>query len=144
GILAHNKGIGCTVRQSPTDSNRWFFDFDVAAPGGRGGASLRLDPAKRLASIDSIHKNVNLLPRSSGGLIADGLRQAGMPKPAILEAYNVERTTASVLATGGSGQGTLVGNVLEDAATALGGAVTRWEPVKDGASWHLRLHIIYP
>src|SRR5262249_18063350 len=54
------------VRQSPTDANRLFFDFDAAAPGGRGGASVRLDPGQGLASIDGVHKNVNLPPRSTG------------------------------------------------------------------------------
>ena len=32
------------------------LDFDAAAPGGRGGASVRLDPDQRLASIDGVHK----------------------------------------------------------------------------------------
>src|SRR5207249_4811787 len=118
------------VRQSPTDPNRFFFDFDDASPGGGGGASVRLDPDQGLASIDGVHKNVNLPPRSTGGLLAEGLRQSGMPRPAILEAFNVEKTTAADLAAGGTGQGTLIGNLLEDAAIALGGVVTRWEPVK--------------
>jgi hypothetical protein len=67
-----------------------------------------------------------------------------MPKPAVLEGYNVERTTAAALASGGNGQGTLLGNMLEDAARALGGTVTRWEPVRDGTIWHLRIPISYP
>ena len=29
-------------------------------------------------------------------------------------------------------------------AKALGGTVTRWQPVKDGTVWHLRIHIAYP
>jgi hypothetical protein len=132
------------VRQSPTDANRLFFDFDPAAPGGRGGASVRLDPGQGLASIDGVHKNVSLPARSTGGLLAEGLQQGGMPKPSILEGFNVERTTASALAAGGNGQGTLIGTMLEDAAGALGGTVTRWEPIKDGNIWHLRVHISYP
>jgi hypothetical protein len=132
------------VRRSPTDPNRLFFDFDPAAPGGRGGASVRLDPTRGLASIDGVHKNVRLPPRSTGGLLADGLRQAGMPKPAILEAFNVERGTAAELSAGGTGQGTRIGNLLEDAAAALGGTVIRWEPVPDGSLWHLRVHVAHP
>jgi hypothetical protein len=121
-----------------------FFDFDPAAPGGRGGASVRLDPTRGLASIDGVHKNVSLPPRSTGGLLADGLHQTGMPKPAILEAFNVERSAAVALSIGGTGQGTRIGNLLEDAAGALGGTVARWEPVLDGNLWHLRVHITYP
>jgi len=67
-----------------------------------------------------------------------------MPKPRVLEAYNAERTTTAALANGGSGQGTLIGNMLEDTAGALGGTITRWEPIQDGNAWHLRAHVIYP
>ena len=67
-----------------------------------------------------------------------------MPEPAILEAYNVERTTAIALDSGGTGQGTRMGNLLADAAGALGGTITRWEPIKDGQIWRLRIHISYP
>jgi hypothetical protein len=67
-----------------------------------------------------------------------------MPKPAILEAFNVERGTAAALSAGGAGRGTRVGNLLEDAATALGGTVIRWEPVADASLWHLRVHLAYP
>jgi hypothetical protein len=148
GILVHNSSANVsprvTVRQSPTDANRLFFDFDAAALGGRGGASVRIDPGQGLASIDGVHMNVSVPPRSTGGLLAEGLRQAGMPKPAVLEGFNVERTTASALVAGGSGQGTLIGNMLEDAAHALGGTVMRWEPIKDGNIWRLRVHISYP
>ena len=136
--------MGITVRQSPTDPDRWFFDFDPAAPGGRGGASVRLDPGPGIASVDGVHKNALLPPRSTGGLLADGLRQAGMPRPIILEGYNVERTTAAALAAGADGQGTLIGNLLEDTPQALGGAVSRWEPIQDGGCWHLRAHVSYP
>jgi hypothetical protein len=132
------------VRQSPTDANRLFFDFDPAAPGGRGGASVLLDPSQGFASIDGIHKNVNLPSRSNGSLLAEGLQQGGMPKPTILEGFNVEQSTASALAAGGNGQGTLIGNMLEDTARSLGGTITRWEPIKDGNTWHLRVHICYP
>jgi hypothetical protein len=121
-----------------------FFDFDPAAPGGRGGASVRLDPTGGLVSIDGVHKNVHLPPRSTGGLLADGLRQAGMPRPAIIEGFNVERSTAATLSAGGTGPGTRIGNLLEDATAALAGTVTRWEPVRDGNLWHLRVHIAYP
>jgi hypothetical protein len=105
---------------------------------------VRLDPGQGLASIDGVRKNVNLPPRSTGGLLAAGLRQSALPKPAILEGFNVERTTAAALASGGSGHGTLVGNLLEDAAGALGGTVARWEPIQDGTAWNLRVHISYP
>jgi len=142
--LAQPGGIRCTVRQNPNDPPRWFFDFDAAAPGGRGGASLRLDPGTGLVSIDGVRKNSLLPSRSTGGLIAEGLKQAGMPKPTVVEGYNVERTTAADLANGGSGQGTLIGNMLQDLATALGGTVTRWEPIKDGNAWHLRAHLTFP
>jgi hypothetical protein len=148
GILVHNSSGNVsprvTVRQSPTDANRLFFDFDAAAPGGRGGASVRVDPGQGLASIDGVHKNVSLPARSTGGLLAEGLQQSGMPKPAILEGFNVEKSTASALAAGGNGQGTLIGNMLEDSARGLGGTVTRFEPIKDGNIWHLRVHISYP
>jgi hypothetical protein len=136
--------MGITVRQSPTDPDRWFFDFDPAAPGGRGGASVRLDPGPGIASVDGVHKNALLPPRSTGGLLAEGLKQAGMPRPTILEGYNVERTTAAALAAGAGGQGTLIGNLLEDTARALGGTVSRWEPIQDGSCWHLRAHVSYP
>src|SRR5579884_3369874 len=99
-----SSGPKVTVRRSPTDPNRLFFDFDVAATGGRGGASLRLDPGQGLVSIDGVHKNANLPSRSTGSLLAEGLRQSGMAKPTILEGFNVERTTARALAAGGSGQ----------------------------------------
>lgn len=121
-----------------------FFDFDAAAPGGKGGASLRLDPANGAVSIDGVHKNVSVSPRSTGGLLAEGLEQTHLPKPAILEGFNVEKTTAAALGSGGNGQGTRIGNMLEEAATALGGKVTKREPIKDGDIWHLRAHIEYP
>ncbi len=105
---------------------------------------MRLDPSEGLASIDGVYKNVRLPPRSTGGLLADGLRQAGMPRPEILEAFNVERRTSDALRAGGTGQGTHIGDMLEDAAKALGGVVSRWEPIRDGTIWHLRLHISYP
>src|SRR5437667_541 len=109
--LANPTGSGCSARQSPHDPNRWFLDFDAAAPGGGGGASLILDPAQGLASVDGIHKNILLPGRSTGRLLAEGLGLAGMPKPAILEGYNVEKTTRATLAGGGDGQGTLIGNL---------------------------------
>jgi hypothetical protein len=134
----------CTVRQHPNDPQRWFFDFDAAAPRGRGGASLRLDFAAGLVSIDGVRKNSRLPPRSTGGLLADGLKQVGMHRPAILEGYNVERITAAALANGANGQGTVIGDMLEDFAAALGGNVSRWEPIQDGNAWHLRVHISFP
>lgn len=136
--------MSCTVRQHPNDPQRWFFDFDTAAPGGRGGASLRLDSTTGLVSIDGVRKNSRLPSRSTGGLLADGLKQIGMLQPTILEGYNVERTTAAALVNGANGQGTLIGNTLEDLAVALGGSVSRWEPIQDGNAWHLRLHVTYP
>jgi hypothetical protein len=132
------------VRQHPVDGTRFFFDFDGAAPGGRGGASLRFDLARGLVSIDGVHKNSNLPPRSTGILLADGLRQAGMAKPLILEAFNVAAITAATLTAGGNGQGTVIGNLLQDAARALGASITCWEPVQDGRSWHLRIHLSFP
>lgn len=134
----------CTVRQHPNDLQRWFFDFDAAAPGGRGGASLHIDSAAGLVSIDGVRKNSLLPSRSTGGLLADGLKQIGMLQPAILEGYNVERTTAAALATGAGGQGTLIGNLLEDLAVALGGNINHWQPIQDGNAWHLRVHVSYP
>lgn len=134
----------CTVRQHPSAPQRWFFDFDAAAPGGRGGASLRIDSAAGLVSIDGVRKNSRLPSRSTGGLLADGLKQIGMLQPAILEGYNVERTTAAALATGAGGQGTLIGNLLEDLAVALGGSINHWQPIQDGNAWHLRVHVSYP
>ena len=104
---------------------------------------MLLDPAHRLASIDGVHKNLNLR-RSTGLLLADGLQQTAIPQPVILEGYNVEKSTAAAVAAGGSGQGTRIGNLLEDAAIALGGTVVKWEPVRDGTIWHLRVHIEYP
>jgi hypothetical protein len=133
-----------TVRLSLVDPHRVFLDFDGAAPGGGGGASVRIDLDQGLVSIDGIHKNTNLPPRSSGRLLAAGLQQVGVAKPVVLEAFNVERTRAAALASGGSGQGTRLGNLLEDAAQALGGTIDRWEPIKDGNIWHLRIHVSRP
>ena len=132
------------VRYDPSNPNRWIFDFDPAAVGGGGGASVLLNHDRGLASFDGVHKNVLLSKRSTGGLLADGLVQAGMPRPTILEGYNVGRTTRAALAAGGSGQGTLIGNLMEDTAKALGATVSQWEPVPDGPFWHLRVHVSYP
>jgi hypothetical protein len=137
-------GRQVSVRHDPADPNRLFFDFDPAAPGGRGGASIRLDPVQGLVSIDGVHKNVSLPPRSTGILLADGLRQSGMLKPSILEGFNVERNTLSLLIGGGTGSGTRIGNLLDDTASALGGYVMRWEPIQDGTIWHLRAYLSYP
>ena len=142
--MAQYTGIGCSVRQNPSDPDRWFFDFDAAAPGGRGGASVRLDLGHGLASIDGIFKNALLPKRSTGSLLAEGLKLTGMPKPMILEGYNVERNTQAALVAGGNGQGTLIGHLLEDTVNSLGGTITRWEPMMDGNTWHLRVHISYP
>jgi hypothetical protein len=132
------------VRPSAHDPRRWFFNFDAAAPGGGGGASVLLDVTLGLASIDGVGKNLQLPRRSTGALLADGLRQVGMARPAILEGYNVERATRAALAAGGDGRGTLIGNMLEDTVRALGGVIIRWEPVPDGSYYHLRVHISYP
>ena len=67
-----------------------------------------------------------------------------MPKPAILEGYNVERSTANALDAGGTCSGTRVGSLLGDTARALGGTVTRWEPIREGSIWHIRVHLSYP
>lgn len=133
------------VRQSPHNPQRWFFDFDAAAAaaGGGGGASVLLYH-QGLASIDAVHKNTRLPRRSTGRLLAEGLKQAGLPRPMILEAYNVEKSTHAALATGSAGAGTLLGNMLEDTATALGGTIVRWEPILDVGCYHLRLHVAYP
>jgi hypothetical protein len=136
--------VSIAVRQDPADPNRWFLDFDPVSPGGGGGGSVLVDLAQGFVSIDSIHKNVLLPRRSTGGLIAESLRQIGVARPGILEMYNVERTTRAALAAGGDGQGTLLGNTLQDATTALGGTVVRWEPVAAGRFWHLRIHVSYP
>lgn len=108
------------------------------------GASVLIDSGQGLASVDGVHKNVALPRRSTGGLLADGLRQIGVARPAMLEAYNVERTTRAALVAGGTGLGTLLGNMLQDTVTALGGTITRWEPIAGGNTWHLRVHVSYP
>jgi hypothetical protein len=77
-------------------------------------------------------------------LLADGLKQIGLPQPVILEGYNVEKSTHNALAAGSNGQGTLIGNTLEDTAKALGGTVVRWEPIPDANCYHLRVHLSYP
>jgi len=136
--------VRVTVHPDPADPLRFYFDFDPVAPGGRGGASIRLDPDIGLVSIDGVHKNSLLPPRSTGGVVADGLLQTFLPRPTILEAYNVERTTAATLTAGGDGVGTRVGQMLEDTASALGGFVVFWAPISDGNAWHLRVHIAYP
>ena len=146
-VVHHSNGVPLspiTVRHSPIDPNRLFFDFDPAAPGGRGGASVLLDRVRGIASIDGLHKNTRLPPRSTGGLLAAGLQQSGMPQPATLEGFNVEKTTAATLSAGATGQGTLIGNLLEDTASALGGIIIQWEPIEDGNIWHLRVHLCYP
>lgn len=142
--MAHTPGGRCSVRQSLLNVNRWFFDFDQAAVGGKGGASVLLDTAQGLASVDGVHRNDLLPKRSTGSLLAEGMALVGMPRPAIVEAYNVDKKTVAVLATGGNGQGTVLGNMLEDAAKALGATILRWEPVPDGKRFHLRIHVRYP
>lgn len=67
-----------------------------------------------------------------------------MAQPAMLEVYNVEENTERELAAGRDGQGSLLGNMLEDAAVALGGVISLWQPIKDGNVWHLRAHVAYP
>jgi hypothetical protein len=91
-----------------------------------------------------VYRNILLPRRSTGQLLAAGFRQIHVLRPAILEGYNVEQTTQAVLAGGGDGHGTLIGNLLEDTARALGGSVTCWEPVPDGNIYHLRAHVTYP
>ncbi len=142
--MAPIPGNRCSVRQASWDPLVWIFDFDAAAPGGGGGASICLDPPVGLVSIAGAGSNKKLPKRSTGGLVADGLRQTPMPQPAIVEGYNVETTTWASLAAGGDGQGTLIGNLLADLVQALGGTVVRWEPLPDGAIYHLRVHVVYP
>lgn len=132
------------ARQSAHDPNRWFLDFDAAAPGGLGGGSILLDPARRLVSIDSVRRNDFLPRRSTGRLMAASIVQAGMPAPAILEAYNVERSTAAALAAGSDGSDTPLGRFLGRVAIALGGVVVRWEPIPIGRDFHLWAHVEYP
>jgi hypothetical protein len=135
----------CTVRQSGADPAVWLLDFDPAAPGGRGGASVALDLGTGLASIAAIHRNDRLPRRSTGELLAEGLAQTALPKPSVLEAYNViEATTRYNLETGGTGEATMVGRMLARTVAALGGTVVAWEPVADGQAFHLRVRIDYP
>lgn len=132
------------ARQSTHDPNRWFMNFDAAAPGGLGGCSLLLDPARQLISIDSVHKNRLLPRRSTGRLVASGIVQAGMPNPIILGAYFVEETSEAKLASGSDGSDTLMGKFLQRVADALGGEVVRWEPIPLGHGYHLWVHVEYP
>lgn len=132
------------ARQSAHDPNRWFLDFDAVAPGGLGGGSILLDPDRQLVSIDSVRRNDMLPPRSTGRLMALSIVQAGMPRPAILEAYNVDRLTTAALATGSDGSDTPLGRFLARVVAALGGTVVRWEPVPDGLCYHLWAHVEYP
>ena len=76
--------------------------------------------------------------------LGDGLKLVGFPKPMILEGYNVEKGTLAALAAGSTGQGTLIGNFLDDAAAALGGTIVHWKPIQDVGCYHLRVHIAYP
>jgi hypothetical protein len=110
----------------PHDPKKWIFDFDPAAPGGGGGASVLVDQHQGLASFDGIHRNVLLPRRSTGSLFAEGLQIAGMPKPSVVEAYNViERSTRLAILSGRDGTGTVIGNLLEDIVRALGGIITK-------------------
>lgn len=52
---------------------------------------MYLDVGLGLASIDGVHKNVRLPSRSTGGLMASGLRRAGLAKPVILETLRKRR-----------------------------------------------------
>jgi hypothetical protein len=142
--LAQNPGGRCSAQQSPLIPNRWYLDFDKACPSGKGGAGILVDPVLGLASIDGVHRNDLLPRRSTGGLLAEGLVLVGMPQPSILEAYNVDKSTFAALIAGGDGHGTLLGNLLSDTVTALGGSITRWDPVPDGGTYHLRVQVTYP
>lgn len=139
-----SSGPRVIVRVNPSDPNRLYFDFGLAAPGGKGGASILVKPVLGIVSIDGVHKNTKMPPRSTGALIAEGLLLAGVLRPNILEAFNVETTAANDLAAGGDGQGTRIGYMLHDVVTSLGGAIFRWEPVQDSTAWHLRVHVVYP
>ena len=140
--MSPNPQPRCLVRELSLDV--WLLDFDPASSGGLGGASVALDHSTGMASISGVHRNSNLPRRSTGELVADGLRQTTMPRPAILEAYNVELGTRYNLMSGGDGSGTLLGNLLEDSADTLGATIIRWEPVAAGKVWHLRVHLLYP
>ena len=134
----------CSVRPSVVVPGVWIFDFDAAAPGGKGGATVLPDQGQGLASITFVRKN-RFLRRQSGQLLAEGLHKIGMPRPSILEAHNVrEPSTRAALAAGGRGQGTLLGNTLADTAAALGATIDRWESVWDGSTYHIRAHVSYP
>jgi hypothetical protein len=134
----------CVVRQSILHKDAWIFEFDPASPGGRGGCAVALVIATELASISGVHRNDHLSRRSTGGLIAEELGQTPLPRPKVLEAYNVEETTACRLMAGEDGQGTLLGNTLEDTAKSLGAKIERWETVPDIGAIHLRVHLSYP
>ena len=132
------------VRQSVLYKDAWVFDFDPASPGGRGGCAVTLVFAMEMASIGGVHRNYHLSRRSTGGQIAEGLVQTPLPRPKVLEAYNVEETTACRLMIGEDGQGTLLGNTIEDTAKTLGTKIERRETVPDIGAIHLRVHLSYP
>ena len=76
---------------------------------GCSSSSMRLPPAAKVVRPSGSIRRKGLprstgstrtsacRPGSTGGLLADGLRQTGIPQPAILEGFNVERRTAAAL-----------------------------------------------
>ena len=68
---------------------------------------------------------------------------AGLSHPLILEAYNVEMTTAEALTIGSTGEGTRVGYFLANLARAFGADIVRWESERELETWHLRIHLSY-
>ena len=141
--LPETPPVRTAVRFDSGNPDRVYFDFDPSAIGGRGGASILFDRILLMASIDAIHRNSFLPPRSTGGLVAEGLRQTNMPCPMILEGHNVERTTSDALEQGSRPQDTHIGKMLADTVRELGGEAVRWEAIRDGNAWHIRAYINY-
>lgn len=142
--MSTGSGKRFSIRPWAHNPAAWLLDFDAAAPGGRGGGCLLLDHNQQSASLSGIHKNALLPPRSTGGLLAEILVDLSLPRPNVLESYNVDKRTRTALSAGGDGQGTPAGYLLENTVKALGGMISRWEPEKDVGAYHLRVHIVYP
>ena len=133
------------AQQDSHNPNRWWLDFDELAAGGGGGGSLLLDATNGVASIDSVRRNDFLPRRSTARLVAESLRIAGLPRPAVIEGYNVShRPTLAAIRAGSDGRATLVGRFLERVANVLGGTIVRWEAVPNYGSFDLRLYLTYP
>src|SRR5204863_6104527 len=61
-----------------------------------------------------------------------------------LTPYSREGDVTDEQVYGGDGKGTVIGNMLEDTVTALGGTVLRRVPVQGGNAFHLQVWITYP